>query len=85
MKDITRRLGRAESAAYLTSLGYKVAAKTLAKLACVGGWPDFVKFGHRPLYTPADLVEWAEAKTSNWSALLRSSPPIMGSTDELSV
>lgn len=59
-----KHLTRAESAEYLTSLGYPTSPKTLAKLACIGGGPRYRKFGIRALYTPDDLVEWAESRTS---------------------
>lgn len=36
--------------------------KTLAKLACVGGGPEFCKAGPAALYEPAKLDEWALAK-----------------------
>ena len=39
-------------------------AKTLAKLACVGGGPPFVKLGKYPLYVPEDLDAWAESRMS---------------------
>ncbi len=36
--------------------------KTLAKLACIGGGPEFCKAGTAALYQPAKLDEWALAK-----------------------
>ncbi|MCU5785941.1 hypothetical protein B27N_00944 [Alcanivorax marinus] len=57
-------LTRTESAEYLSRLGYRTSPKTLAKYACVGGGPKYRKFGQRVLYSPSDLVDWAEAKTS---------------------
>jgi len=59
-----RRLSRKEAAEYLTNLGYRVAPTTLAKLASVGGGPLFTSFGRRPLYTPTDLLNWAQARSS---------------------
>ncbi len=38
--------------------------KTLAKLACLGGGPEFRKAGTAALYEPAKLDEWAAAKIS---------------------
>jgi len=35
---------------------------TLAKLACLGGGPEFCKVGPLVLYEPAKLDEWALAK-----------------------
>lgn len=57
-------LTRVEQAQFLTENGYPTSPRTLAKLACVGGGPKFVKFGRRPLSTPEWLLEWAESRTS---------------------
>ena len=38
--------------------------KSLAKLACVGGGPEFRKMGSATLYEPTKLDEWAIAKIS---------------------
>jgi hypothetical protein len=59
---LDRLLPRREAARFLTEHGYKTAPATLAKLACLGGGPPFVSFGRRPLYRPADLVAWAQAR-----------------------
>src|SRR5262249_59760860 len=59
-----RRLGRKDAAQFLTERGYKTAAATLAKLACIGGGPPFESFGRRPLYREADLLAWAQARTT---------------------
>jgi len=44
--------------------GIPCSEKTLAKLACVGGGPAYHRFGRIPLYTVADLDEFAQAKIS---------------------
>jgi hypothetical protein len=62
--DAERRLSRKEAAEFLTSLGYKTAQATLAKLASVGGGPVFESFGRKPLYKTADLLNWAQARSS---------------------
>jgi hypothetical protein len=62
--DIERFLNRREASAFLKQRGYTVAVATLNKLASTGGGPAFRRFGRRPLYTPADLIAWAEARTS---------------------
>jgi hypothetical protein len=36
--------------------------RTLAKLACIGGGPEFRKAGSMVLYEPAKLDEWALAR-----------------------
>jgi hypothetical protein len=57
-------LRRAEAARYLQERYGAYTAETLAKLACVGGGPRFRKMGAFPLYAPADLDAWAEARMS---------------------
>lgn len=42
-----------------TVWGIVRSPNTLAKLACVGGGPRFVKAGRQPLYPEPDLDEWA--------------------------
>src|SRR5215469_8517723 len=42
----------------------QLAPATLAKLACLGGGPPFESFGRRPLYREADLLAWAQSRTS---------------------
>jgi hypothetical protein len=59
-----RRLGRKDAAQFLTDRGYKTAPATLAKLACIGGGPPFESFGRRPLYREADLLGWAQGRTT---------------------
>jgi hypothetical protein len=59
-----RRLDRKEAAQFLTTRGYRTAHATLAKLACIGGGPVFQSFGRKPLYREADLLAWAQAKTT---------------------
>ena len=44
--------------------GYRTAPATLAKLASIGGGPTFESFGRKPLYREADLLAWAQAKTT---------------------
>jgi hypothetical protein len=62
--DHERRLDRKQAAQFLTERGYRTAHATLAKLACVGGGPTFHSFGRKPLYREADLLAWAEGRTS---------------------
>lgn len=61
---LPQRFTRTESAAFLTENGYPITAKYLAKLAHTGGSPTYRIFGNRALYTPADLLEWAEQRMS---------------------
>lgn len=57
-------LRRAEAARYLQERFGAYTAQTLAKLACVGGGPVYRKMGAYPVYRPADLDAWAEARMS---------------------
>jgi hypothetical protein len=55
-------LRRKAAGEYLkTKFGFG-SEKTLAKLACIGGGPEFCKAGPVVLYEPARLDEWALAK-----------------------
>jgi hypothetical protein len=77
-RDLTRQrmLRRAEAAEYVReSWGYPLAARTLAKLACIGGGPTFRRASRFPLYDKEDLDAWVRAKltrpirsTSEYSA-----------------
>ena len=52
---------RRDAATYVTSVwGVPCAARTLAKLAVIGGGPLFRKAGRTPLYTAHDLDTWAK-------------------------
>jgi hypothetical protein len=62
--DSSPLLDRKAAAELLTQKGYRTAAATLAKYACLGGGPAFRSFGRKPLYLPADLLGWAESRTS---------------------
>jgi hypothetical protein len=54
---------RADAARYVReSWGLPCSRAWLAKLAVVGGGPVFHKAGKTPLYSPADLDAWAEAR-----------------------
>ena len=57
-------LRRAEAARYLQERYGAYTVQTLAKLACVGGGPVYRKMGAYPVYRPADLDAWAEARMS---------------------
>jgi len=59
-----RPLSRREAADYLTERGYRTAAATLAKLACIGGGPVYESFGRKPLYKSADLLAWVASRSS---------------------
>jgi hypothetical protein len=42
--------------------GLPCSPRWLAKLAVVGGGPIFRKAGRIPIYTPADLDDWAQSR-----------------------
>ena len=46
------------AAEYLKQQGVKRSAKTLVKLRCVGGGPEYFNFGRSVLYTEAKLDEY---------------------------
>jgi hypothetical protein len=57
-------LDRKQASEFLTSHGFGVAPRTLAKLACIGGGPAFRHFGRKVRYERPALLEWAEARLS---------------------
>lgn len=57
-------LRRKQAADYLQHNYGAFTVGTLAKLACIGGGPQFLKCGKYPLYTPEDLDAWAESRMS---------------------
>ena len=63
MSDTTYLL-RPEAAKFLKERGFPTTKNTLQKYATTGGGPVYRLFGNRAVYTPDDLLEWAEAKTS---------------------
>lgn len=62
--DQEAQIRRAKAAEYLQQRLGAYTAETLAKLACVGGGPRFVKVGKFPLYRVSDLEEWIASRTS---------------------
>ena len=58
-----RLLRRVEAARYISDkVGLPCSARTLAKLACIGGGPLYRKASRVPLYDPSDLLTWARSK-----------------------
>jgi hypothetical protein len=57
--DTQTYLRRSQAAAYLQERYGSYTADTLAKLACIGGGPQFRKLGAFPVYTTEDLDRWA--------------------------
>jgi hypothetical protein len=66
-------LRREQAAAYLQERYGAYTVETLAKLACLGGGPQFRRMGRFPVYTRHDLDNWVAS---------RMSPPV-SSTSEL--
>ena len=57
-------LTRREAAAFVREKGLPCALATLAKLATVGGGPNFRKFGRNVVYLPSDLDAWISNRLS---------------------
>jgi len=57
-------LTRTQAAAALTAAGFPTATATLATKATRGGGPLYRLFGTRALYRRADLLDWAQSRTS---------------------
>lgn len=66
---------RSEAAEYIAARGLPCSAKTLAKLASIGGGPAFRKFGSRAVYTPTDLNAWVDERMT---APVRSTTELQG-------
>lgn len=62
--ETVRWLRRKEAAAFCTARGCTTASATLAKLAVVGGGPEFRRWGRIPLYEPDALDRWIEGRLS---------------------
>ena len=60
-----RRLNPVEASAYLAEVhNVPVAVATLSKWRCVGGGPEFLKFGRYVMYPRDSLDEWVARKLS---------------------
>ena len=58
----TQFLRRRAAGEYLKQKYGFGSEKTLAKLACLGGGPEFRKAANAALYEPQKLDEWAQSK-----------------------
>jgi hypothetical protein len=66
MRERTALLCRKDASRYLKEVhGIARTPNTLAKLACVGGGPEFQKFGRHVYYSPAALDRWVSEKLSS--------------------
>jgi hypothetical protein len=70
-----RDMTRIEAAIYITDHWFPCSPKTLAKLAVVGGGPEFRKAGRVPLYSIAACDRYGRSKIG----------PLVRSTAELAV
>jgi hypothetical protein len=59
----TKYMRRSEAAQYLQERVHAYTAATLAKLATVGGGPEFQKLGKFPVYTAEALDQWLASRT----------------------
>ncbi|GGH24534.1 hypothetical protein GCM10007036_31000 [Alsobacter metallidurans] len=58
-------LSRADAATYVHSRwGAKCSRSFLAKMACLGGGPRFVKIGRSAVYSRPDLDAWCRSRMS---------------------
>jgi hypothetical protein len=65
-EPVVKRLRRHEASRYLRERhGIERAPATLAKLAVVGGGPEYYLFGRIPYYPVDKLDEWVEARLSH--------------------
>jgi hypothetical protein len=65
MKDVERAkiyLTRIEAAEFIELHGLPCSPRTLTKLACVGGGPNYRRYGRNAIYTEVDLEAWMEEK-----------------------
>jgi hypothetical protein len=52
-----------EMSALLTREGFPTAEATLTKLRCIGGGPEYLKFGRMVRYRPSKGRAWAARRT----------------------
>jgi hypothetical protein len=62
--DAPKFLLRIEAVDYVKAKGLPCTKGTLQKLACIGGGPEFRKFGSRVVYEQPALDRWIEARLS---------------------
>jgi hypothetical protein len=55
----SRFMNRKETSEYIEGkFGVSYKPNTLARLACVGGGPEYLKIGQRVVYTPESTDRW---------------------------
>lgn len=60
----TQLLNRRAAAEFLKAMGYSAAPASLAKWACLGGGPEFIRFGRQILYAEDDLLRWVTGRST---------------------
>jgi hypothetical protein len=65
-------LVRKAAAQYITENYFPCSPKTLAKLACIGGGPEFRRAGRIPIHEPHKLDAWARSRIG---------PPVRSTSD----
>ncbi|WP_459858575.1 helix-turn-helix transcriptional regulator [Dongia sp. agr-C8] len=60
----SNKLRRAQAAEFLTRNGWPISESTLACYAVKGTGPAYRKWSRIPLYSPEDLLRWAEGRAS---------------------
>ena len=61
-----RYLTRGEFADFLTEQGLPTTKNQLQKLATTGGGPEYSIYGNKAVYTPTNLLGWAEAEVDRF-------------------
>jgi len=72
MTGKTIRLHRREAVEFLIEHGFPATYNMIEKLASTGGGPSFQMWGKYAMYTPPNLLKWAESRLS----------PVLNSTSE---
>ena len=52
------------ASAFLIDEGYPISPATLTKYRCLGGGPEYEVWGRRVIYTTANLLKWARARSA---------------------
>jgi hypothetical protein len=65
-------LVRKAAAQYITENYFPCSPKTLAKLACIGGGPEFRRAGRIPIHEPHKLDSWVQSRIG---------PPVRSTSD----
>lgn len=64
IENCPRLLTRQQAAEFLTANGFPTSKATLAKRACLGGGPTYQDYNGKSMYSPENLLKWAESRLS---------------------